>query len=45
MESLTPQEEMQDQAVYLSEEHPWLEISDGTMDETILYSLDELRLV
>ena len=45
MESLTSQEEMRDQVVYLPEEHPWLEISDGTMDETILYSLDELRIV
>ena len=36
-------EETQEQPVYVPEEHPWLEIADSSIDEPILYSLDELR--
>lgn len=43
VESLTMQEETQTEPVYIPEEHPWLENTDGTIDEVIRYSLDELR--
>lgn len=36
-------EEPQTQPVYLPEEHPWLEVSDDSLDESIRFSLDELR--
>jgi len=45
MESSKKQDEAQEHSVMLTEDHPWLEISDVSVDESILYSLDELRFV
>jgi len=45
MESSKKQDEIQEQPVYSPDDHPWLEITDVSMDESILYSLDELRFV
>ena len=45
MELRLEKEETQEQPVYVPEEHPWLEISDSTLDESIRFSLDELRFV
>lgn len=45
MESISDREELQGQPVYVPEEHPWLEVSDDSLDESIRYSLDELRFV